>query len=627
MTRRKRTPSPSPASPQKRVAFEIPPSLQQFSTISRSLANSRDSHSAPTSSQAISNGPRQTQPQPRGVSQSSTQAGATLSAGTRTQENARSDMHSQQRHSTGAQSWPQSSLKNNPNLAGSRRVDDSGKQQGVNNSFPSSNVVQSRDPSANPSTTSPQLRRESMPTRFPAAPEEPPLKPGETPTLATHPNLIAQLVAKKRAENEAMGVRELWARRQAEYRMSKSPASQSLTEPNKDLARIGNQQPPQSRAFSNPLPARPPIQPPVPAYAPYAPAASRIETRAPATENRTAPAVEEPGKGTDTSKAPRASGETDSLFGSPFSEFLEKATDNAGLKDGNEPSSAVSAGNSAAPTPVPQGPDAAQSRPASSHQPSETNKPPTGNVTSIPPLFSDKPKGTGTGTGTGPGVQAPTPQNRPYHRGSGNSGPNVSTPQHQNTSMMQRQSQAHATVPSQPPSGQAPRQDVFVMTPSVASSHSSAGATPRRHPYFEQTPTPGGYYKVDFRVSADGTTSTTAIPAGHASLPYGKPLGPPNAGYPGYVMGMMPVYQIQQQPQPMPGQVPVQRPAYGGMAVGPATGTVAPAAAAPVAAAQPSKQQQQHSSGTNVITQADRVAGINMRFKISTQNDFSVPKR
>ncbi|KAL2406932.1 hypothetical protein ABEF95_002815 [Exophiala dermatitidis] len=617
MTRRKRTPSPSPASPQKRVAFEIPPSLQQFSTISRSLANSRDSHPASTSTQAVSNGPTQTQPQPRRVSQSSSQAGASLSAGTKIQENARSDIHSQQRHSMDVQSWPQSSLKNNPNLAGSRRGDEAGKQQGVNNSFPSSNLAQSRDPAVS-STTSPQLRRESMPTRFPAAPEEPPLKPGETPTLATHPNLIAQLVAKKRAENEAMGVRELWARRQAEYRLSKSPASQSLTEPNKDLGdlgRTGNQLPPQSRAFSNPLPARPPIQPPVPAYVPYAPAPSRIETRAPAAETRTAPAVEQSGKGTDTSKAPRASGETDSLFGSPFSEFLEKATDNAGLKEGNEPSSAVSAGNSAAPTPGPQGPDAAQSRPTSSHQAAETNKPAT-NVTSIPPLFSDKPKSTGTG------VQAPTPQNRPYHRGSGSSGPNVSTAQHQNTGMMQRQSQAHATVSSQPPSGQAARQDIFVMTPSVASSQSSTGATLRRHPYFEQTPTPGGYYKVDFRVSADGTTSPTAIPAGHASLPYGKPLGPPNAAYPGYAMGMMPVLPIQQQQQPMPGQVPVQRPAYGGMAVGPATGTVA--TAVPGGAAQPPKQ---HSPGLNVITQADRIAGINMRFKISTQNDFAVPKR
>ena len=74
MTRRKRT--PSPFDPSKRVAFEIPASLQQFSSISRSLAT----HTSPprqTTAGRSTNSPRT---QPRPISQSSSQPSPSITA-------------------------------------------------------------------------------------------------------------------------------------------------------------------------------------------------------------------------------------------------------------------------------------------------------------------------------------------------------------------------------------------------------------------------------------------------------------------------------------------------------------------------------------------------------------------
>ena len=100
---------------------------------------------------------------------------------------------------------------------------------------------------------SPVLRKDGL--YVPHISEEPVLQPGGAPILRTHPNLIARLCALKRAENERLGNREIWARRQAEFRASLSPRSQSVIELNTQVGHtwVSRAQP---RTISDPLPTR-----------------------------------------------------------------------------------------------------------------------------------------------------------------------------------------------------------------------------------------------------------------------------------------------------------------------------------------------------------------------------------
>lgn len=573
MTRRKRTPSPSPFSPQKRVAFEIPASLQQFSTISRSLATNRELYASGGSGQPAPSSQSETRPS----SQSSLHSAASLSNGPKSVGNATSQLVAPKRASADAQAGQQSVSGNQRRPAASESVEHPRTHQNVVSGSPPFAAAQAKASFAPPST-SPQARREHIPSTTPTGIQEPPLKPGEAPSLVTHPNLIASLIAQKRAENEAKGMRELWARRQAEYRKSRSPASELATEVDTEAAR--NETPKNTpQAISH----HPPARPIAPQRMAYAPALSRLETRTPGAETVSTPATEpsakEMDKDTQTPRQALAS-ENDSLFGSPFSspmaEFLERATDNVGLKDAIEPTSAASTRTSAAQTP----PQMAAMRATSSHvnEPSKLSK-----AVTIPPLFSDNPKLT----------QQP-PQNQPYHD---HVRPNAAT-LHNQYGAMQKQHQTSTSVPAQP---SAPRQASVGSTPSAGGRPLSL---PQRHPYFQQTPTPSGYYKVDFRTSPGMTSST--VPSTFPPAQYGKPPGHIDPRYPHYGMGMLPMYPMA---QPMQGPIA----AYG--------------VAAPSAVTPPSQQPRQQPSASNVLTPADMVAGINTRFKISTQNDFVVPKR
>ncbi|EXJ78537.1 hypothetical protein A1O1_08938 [Capronia coronata CBS 617.96] len=576
MTRRKRTPSPSPSSPQKRVAFEIPASLQQFSTISRSLATNKDLNTpAPSSSgQHVTHAESRPRPSPQAL----LQPAATFSTGPKSGGN----VAPQKQPSTNGQTWQEPLQRNNRPLASSRQGDEPGRHPSVAGGFPQFAPAQTSALVA-PTSMSLQVQKEGLPAATPSIGEEPALKPGETPSLTTHPNLIASLIAQKRAENEQKGMRQIWARRQAEYLSSKSPSSQLATELSTEAGR--NEAPnPDSGAISNTLPTRP-MQP----RAAYAPALSRLEVQTPATDSVSTPATEASAKDTETPK-PLLASENDSLFGSPFSspmaEFLEKATDNAGLKEGVDQGSTANTRISAAPTSVGQNPDAA--RPAAS-QPSEARNP--SRAVTIPPLFSDHPQRS----------QVP-PQNQMYH---GGIGANTSMPQKQ-LAAMQRQHQPNPSVPATQPG---PRRGSFMPTSSVA-SHTTP--TPQRHPYFQQTPSPGGYYKVDFRNSSGATPNSGPNATTFSPLMYAKSPGQADPGYPSYSIGMLPMYPVA---QPLQGQIP----AYG---VDPAHATATPA----VVVSGP-HQLKRHSFNPNSLTPADMVAGINTRFKISTKDDFVVPKR
>ncbi|EXJ81338.1 hypothetical protein A1O3_07628 [Capronia epimyces CBS 606.96] len=573
MTRRKRTPSPSPSSPPKRVAFEIPSSLQQFSNISRSLAVSRDSSGPAPSGQSITN----SHPQPRPGSRSSSHSAVSLSTGPNIVENAASQFPSQKQFSTEGQAWHQPMPWNNIHVAASEQVDERGKRSTPAGGPPPFTASQTR-PAAAPSSTSPQERRQNFPIGPPDTAKEPILKPGETPTLTTHPTLIASLIAKKRAENEAKGMRQRWARRQAEYRMSRSPASQLGTEMNTEAGPNEGQKP-HPRALSNPKPAMH-VPPPREAYAAML---SRLEIRTPTAEAVSTPATDPSTKSTETPKALPV-GEDDSLFGSPFSspmtEFLERATDDAGLKDGIEPSTGVPTRLSATQTSVPRNSDAA--RPGVS-QTSETNKPPK--VVTVPPLFSDHRHATPL-----------TAQNQTYL---GGLGANATMPQNQPASM-HRQYQTNSSIH---PQSSAPRQASFVSTLPAASHPPSM---PHRHPYFQQTPSPSGYYKVDFRTSHAASSGLGPMHTSFTPLLYPKSpaQGDTEDPNPNYQMVILPMYSMAQQLQ------------------GQATeyGTAAGLAATP-------QQAKLQSSGPNSNTAADMVAGISTRFKTTTKDDFVMLRR
>ncbi|KAJ9498170.1 hypothetical protein H2202_006321 [Exophiala xenobiotica] len=566
MTRRKRTSSPSPSPStsqnQKRVAFEIPASLQQFSTISRSLATTPGSKTPTTSV-------KKTQSQPRPTSQSPSYPRPSLPA--TTSPNRTHVFVPQKRSFPDAQPWPQPVPKNQAYSAASRH---GGKPVNQPKASPPATMSQARPAPRAPA--SPQQRSASNPGLPTVSGQEPPLKPGEAPNLKTHPNLIASLVAQKRAENDAMGFRERWARKQAEYRMSKSPANQLNHELHQETVGSNNKQN-QSRSASNPLPAR--SAPAAPQAKPSAPVIIEVDT--PTAETVSTPPTEDSRKRKRPSEDQRPN-EDDSLFESPFSspieKFLERATDDAGLKDGAERNATTPARSSMAGTPTV--PPRDQQR---QHISQVSNHPdPPGN-SSIPPLFSDKPYSNQSRSQSKQAVQSNMynnshtvmqQQQQPY--------PNSSMPM-QNTT---NQSIAYG-----PQSQTAPR-------PSLAPPHPYNARGSQSIP---------GYYKTDmgqyYNNTASPAASSSPSPNYGTSQAYGKSPAPMGMTYPSYNIGGNPyMYAL----PPAPGALPT----YG---------------ATMVASAAAEQTKTQHSD-PGLMTAADMVAGVNTKFRISTKDGFAVPK-
>ncbi|KIV78066.1 hypothetical protein PV11_09828 [Exophiala sideris] len=548
MTRRKRTPSPSAS--QKRVAFEIPASLQQFSTISRSLATDVESHT-PTTSQN-----NNTQAQPRPNTQPSSQSRRPYTPPTTFVPHKRSFPE--------AQPWPQPVPKANAYSAVARHIAENSPTQPVPSINTSSATVK-------PVT---QPRSTSNPTRVRSPANEPVLKPGETPTLKSHPNLIASLVAKKRAENEAIGFRERWARKQAEYRLSKSPANQLKNELTTEAARRDGKQS-QSKSVSNPLPAR--SVPPASTAKPSTPVMHEVQT--PAAETVSTPSTDDSGTEKEVSKDQRPN-DSDSLFGSPYSspivEFLERATDDAGLRDATEPNTMTVSRTSVTSKSIPHN---REHQPASGLQPHGPSK--LSESSSIPPLFSDKPMAS---------------QQRPQtHQTSQHTQQNMPN---NSPSLMPRQTALDVSMSVQNPGNQAPAYGT------QARLAPSQPRMPTSSPWYPGNQGVPAFY-TQYYNSANNMTSTPTSSSGSPNFGtpqgYGKSPSPSGMTYPGYQMGVNP-YMLQ--PTPPPGPIPTY-------------GTTMAAAAV----------QQSKVPGAVFMTAMDLVAGINTKFKIATKDGFAVPKR
>ncbi|KIX00429.1 uncharacterized protein Z518_10568 [Rhinocladiella mackenziei CBS 650.93] len=498
MTRRKRTSSPSPSGAQKRVAFEIPASLHQLSTISRSLATNTNSHAPSGSTSPVAN----TQSQPRLTSRSSSSHSASsFSTTSPTVQHTPAKFVPQKHSFPGSQPWPQPVPKPQALLAVSKQIEEiTGKKPTPTNVSPPSAAAQARPPLPTPLTSKVLPKGRPSPPR--SQNEEPVLNPGETPVLSTHPNLIASLIAKKRAENEAKGNRARWARRQAEYRMAKSPATQPMNELNTEVDRNKIKQP-QPRSVSNPLPAR--SVPNAPAA--NAPTPNVSEDQTPAAESVSTPPTVDSAKGIETAKDSRPN-DSDSLFGSTFSspiaEFLERATDNANLREALGPHSIMSTQSSS--QNLVGHPTSALADATSKSQ-----------DVAIPPLFSGK----SMANQASDQVQQLSPVT--------NANFALNSP-----SVMQQKLPRNSST-----SGQ------------TQGSHAAAMAQhplPQSQQFYDGVP---GYQKLDWRGFPGDTTSSVAM---RPNFTLGSNYGPPtrSTNMPYYAMGMTGPYAMEARTPPGP---------------------------------------------------------------------------
>src|SRR2546423_8674360 len=228
MTKRKRTPPPSPP---PRATFQIPASLQRLSVISRSLAQqsdklagvSRDGQNMPITAQAQA----QSGPPPATSAGMEGRDGQGLGF--------RAFAPRKQPSFSGAQTWVE------PKPRRTQVADEAGLMPTTQPSVPQGQAW----PQPQPQTTLPPA-----PAPAPASARLPPsvsseaalmdfdapLAEGETLCLETQPNQIAALIAQKRAANEANRRREAWTRRAAVHRMSsQAPDDQLLNELNSVL--------------------------------------------------------------------------------------------------------------------------------------------------------------------------------------------------------------------------------------------------------------------------------------------------------------------------------------------------------------------------------------------------------
>lgn len=453
------------------------------------------------------------------------------------------------------------------------------------------------------------------PASLPYVSDEPPLQHGQAPSLTTHPSLIAQMVARKRAEAEMQGLRERLAQRQHEHRISSSPGAQLAHELNAQVAHADLKYT-QPRTAPPPLPGRsvpsipplkvtPPIvfnaqspaprQPPIGASADASPSAQDIATpvynaRPPSAHTPTADSISTPA--TDDSVKPAARNESrrlsngsDSLFGSPFSspivEFLEKATDSAGLREALEPNEVMSRSvSTAVETPAQPGNTADAAEPTSSEGTSGRQAP-----SDIPPLFSEKPFNTQS--------QARTPQPLP--------------PQTQSFPA-QQYTPANTSMPTSGHTYQAQQQQPGGR-PQLAPRQVPA---PRPVPYYPQQAGMPGYYRVELNPNWAGNGNTFIATPSNMPLPG---TFPPMYDPQGSQGGMRFVNYAAQPGNyivPQPGLPPAPGPLH-------TYGTTVAAAAV--------QRQGHQATNAGYLTAADLVAGINLKFKHATQNGFSVPKR
>ncbi|EXJ65235.1 hypothetical protein A1O7_01576 [Cladophialophora yegresii CBS 114405] len=406
--------------------------------------------------------------------------------------------------------------------------------------------------------------------------------------MTLHPNLIARMVAQKRAEAEMLGHRQRWARRQQEYRMSMSPGAQLTHELHAQVSLkwCNDDRETQPRTVSNPLPARPvPIIPPLQAPTPIVFDTQPPTTHTPAAETVSTPATEDSNRPAAAKNDRQSSNDNDSLFGSPFStpiqEFLDNATDEAGLKDALEPNKVVpprtSTGATAVSTPQPSDPtipSTSTSGEAASRSQAHSE---------IPPLFSDKAPSTqhqtSSSRGTSTHVQSTASQEQPQSESStGAVGDNA-------PALPQQQGARPQLAPRQPPA-------------------------PRPIPYYPQQAGMPAYYRVAINQNwlGDGrnlaATPTPPLPASA----YTQTAPPPNMGYTGYNLDPVNPYMM-----PSPALPPPPGPlrTYG----------------TAVAAAAAAERQKQQAKNAGYLTAADQAAGINLTFKNTTKSGFSVPKR
>ncbi|RVX72172.1 hypothetical protein B0A52_04376 [Exophiala mesophila] len=587
MTRRKRTPSPSTA--QKRVAFEIPASLQQFSSISRSLATN------------IATPDNTGHPGPLNASHTlptkhSTPAAATKPSSRPVTHSQKFTQTSQRPSSVGREAWINQSATKPANASSASTKSHASATQASRTTPRHSSTPTRAD------STSTQRRASSNPTSNTASAMEPELKDGEAPTLKTHPNLIAALIAAKRAENEAIGNRERWARQQSEYRATKSPSAQPSNESHPDNVQKPPAQP-QQRAISNPLPARP---------TKTTPNARRI-TQQTTSKPSMICTTNMPSNLTATpnTQDPEASVAIfESPFSTPIAEFLERATDEMGpgrdsLRLNSPSTSAHMDTTKPNPPPAPR----SNSQQAQSH-------------VVVPPLFSDKQN-----------VQNPHPQqaqssNQNHHQFQQTSSSST-VPQYERVPapMMQSMSLSQTTTNLQiHPS----MQHGLPMAQPYPNNVQLQQHQPQTRPYYPLPRGQQGFHKIDLRpqfninrmqqsdnrrMSQDQAASSSSF---DPSIGMNSPhimqtamMSNTNAHLPNIIpySPMMPTTPRVAIPFPPPEQIPT----YG-----------SPAIKAPP---RPAPPPQQLGTPSGFMTAADMVAGINTRFKIATPNGFSVPKR
>lgn len=585
MTRRKRTPSPSAA--QKRVAFEIPASLQHFSSISRSLATNTaaDKPGTPGHLGTLNNSHTFSPQYP-------TLATASHPSPQPINHTQKPKPPSQKPSSIGSRPWTNHSAAK---PATARPASTNSRSSAT----PASRTISGPLSTSGHATSTPTQRRASSnPTVNPSAAKEPELKAGEAPTLKTHPNLIAALIAAKRAENEAIGNRKRWAIQQSEYQATKSPSTQPSNDSPFDHLH-GSPAQPQQRAISNPLPTRPTITT----------ANVRRTTQQTTPKPSMTSASQMPGSQTITPNTHGVEATVpvfDSPFSTPIAEFLERVTDEVGLikdaSDLNDLSSSAHMGT------------VKSKPPPASRSNSKQAQPQVG----IPPLFSDRPN-----VQTSPqGTRLPHQVHQPFQ-------------QNPTSSTMPQYRQVTAPVMQ---SMSLPQTTTAVQTP-TSIRHPQPGAQPypnnvqlqqhqpQAQPYYPLTQGQQGFHKIDLRpqfnlnrmqqpvnrrISQGASPSfdsspttmnsphmmqTQIISSTHSQLPNLVPYPPQRmASAPRRAMVYPP-------PEPIP--------TYGNPVVKPVT--MPP----PASAGLPS----------GFMTAADMVAGINTRFKIATPNGFSVPKR
>jgi hypothetical protein len=650
MTRRRKT---SPPLIEKSASFGIPTSLHQFSAVSRLLANTMGTSKTAgthtttaqtrpyTPSQPISSRPPPTANVARPGSQSSTHSTSTLSSTPRLTQYVTPTSLPQKRSYSEQQTASQSSKRSLPSPPSSNGDKTTSMADAMAKVRAAAIAQRARQPPTAQHTVSapkavemptaqpkekPKLvlqqpmhpnavaalvakqreiqakamkaQRQQTPAPTPHVTREPALQPGEAPSMATHPHLIAQMVAAKRAENERSGHRARWARKQAEYRASHSPGSQLSNELQNEASQSQAGVSPQ-RTVSEPVPARStpimqPIKPPVPLVFNV----HTSTTQKSISDGMTSPQVKVSANASVLNNKKRQSTEAESLSGTPFSspivDFLEKATDGAGVRgpsdaaDSRRPSAMAVPTSLSAPAPRIVSLSSSQGSDASVVE------------IDIPPLFTDKrdnePKEQPKSAIPRLSDQVPPPKPSP-------------PPQPPDPNKWKGFGILQQAKPAQIAEAQ------FQVNPQPPQLAPYRPPPPPSMPYYPSQAGMPGYYRVDMNQQwQPNGNNFTAMPATTAPPPYTYPPSHSNASYSGYTYP----YAVAHGVPPAPNALRT----YGT--------TVANAPTVPAPACVPVHGQGQVTDqrfDTSNITAADLAAGVNYKFKTATKVGFEVPKR